>query len=203
MWRRIINQPSLKLKLTLMPNRIQVETIKEDARDQFRFLVRRGFSIDLRNFKKRFYSLTAWTLILLAFVFFTPTGTLIYGKVVFVVLTILAWIIVILFIPFILIHKFRNLRRADKYVESLVKQQLDYFIEFDEDKISFFINDSEVSYSWDHYDYYWEYKSSLYILCEEIHLDSFFFSQNEIGEDNYKLLKEKVSRKLPYKQALF
>jgi len=186
-----------------MGNRIQVKTIKEDAKEQFRLLVRRGFSLDIRYFEKIFYYLTAWTLILLAFVFFSSIDTLIYERIIFGVLTILAWMVVILFIPFMLIQKFRNLRKADKYVESLVKQQLNYFIEFDDDKISFLISDEEVSYAWDHYSFYWEYKGSLYILCEEVRLDSFFFSQNEIGEDNYKLLKEKVSRKLRCKQALF
>lgn len=186
-----------------MDNRIKVKTIEEDTKDQFRLLVRRGFSRYIRYFKKVFYYLTAWTLILVAFVSSSSIGTLTYEKVIFGVMTILAWIVVILFISVVLIRKFIDLRRADKYVESLVKQQLNYFIEFDDDKISFFINDEEVSYPWEHYSFYWEYKGSLYILCEEVRLDSFFFSQNEIGEDNYKLLKEKVSRKLPCKQALF
>jgi hypothetical protein len=51
-----------------MGNRIQVKTIEEDTKDQFRLLVRRGFSRYIRYFKKVFYYLSAWTLILVAFV---------------------------------------------------------------------------------------------------------------------------------------
>lgn len=65
-----------------MPNRIKVETIKDDARDQFRLLVRRGFSIDIRYFKKKFYYFTGWTFFLLALVFFSSIDTLIYEKVI-------------------------------------------------------------------------------------------------------------------------
>lgn len=185
-----------------MPNRIQVKTIKEDAREQFRFLVTRGFLKEVRLLKKSLYYLTPWTLTLVAFSFFTSTDTLIDEKAVFIVMTILAWIILIPFIVSFLIRKLRNIRRADRYVDSLVKQQLNYSIEFDDEKISFFINDNGVSFPWGHYNFYWEYKSSLYILCEEIPGNSFIFSKNEIGEDNYKLLKEKISLKLPHKPAL-
>jgi hypothetical protein len=76
-------------------------------------------------------------------------------------------------------------------------------MEFDEKKIYFFISDKKSEVSWMDYNYYWEYKNSLYILCEKVPLDSIFLSANEIGEENYKLLKEKVSKKLPKKPALF
>jgi len=185
-----------------MTNRIQAKTRKEDLRGQFRFLVLRGVSIDLRNFRKGFYYLAGWTLILLAFVTFSSTNIFIEEKAVFIMMTILAWIVLILFIPFIYFSKLRNLRRADRYVNSFIEEQLNYSMEFDDEKISLFVNEKEIAVQWTHYNYYWEYKNSLYILCEKVPLDSMFFSPNEIGEDNYKLLKEKVSTKLPKKRAL-
>jgi hypothetical protein len=180
--------------------RIPVQKIKKDLGEQFRFFVLRGFSIDLHNLKKGFYYLTGWTLLLLAFVTFSSTNIFIIEKAVFIAMTILAWAALMLFIPFVLIRKLRNLRRADRYVNSLM--YLSYSMEFDDEKIIFFVNEEEVEFPWTHYNYYWEYKNSLYILCEKVPLDSIFLSANEIGEDNYELLKEKASTKLPKKPAL-
>ena len=115
-------------------------------------------------------------------------------------MTILAWIVLALFILFIYFNKLIHFLRANRYVNSLI--YLDYSMEFDEEKISFFQDEKEVEFPWTHYNYYWEYKNSLYILCEKVPLDSIFLSANEIGKDNYKLLKEKAGEKLPKQRAL-
>jgi hypothetical protein len=107
------------VRLILTANRIEVKKTKKDLGEQFRLLVIRRFLINVRNLKRGFYYLTEWTLILLAFATFFSTNFFITLKAILIMMTILAWIVLILFIPFIYVSKIIHFRRANRYVNSL------------------------------------------------------------------------------------
>ena len=176
---------------------IQVNKTSKDLNDQFVYFIRRGHLLKLRSFKRFIISLLVLTIIVLALSLHTDNDKFIELKAVLIGLTTISWICTLIYLPTIFISRYKKLRTIDRYINSLDKNQLNYSITFDNDKISFITDEATLDIDWVHYQYYSEYNNSLYVFSETKPSDSLYYSKNEIGEINYNQLKAFVTSKIP------
>jgi len=67
---------------------------------------------------------------------------------------------------------------------------------FDNEKISFETNSYKTELKWDYYDNYALDKNSIFIFTHRNIYEALYYSQNEIGIDNFLMLKTVVTEKL-------
>lgn len=179
--------------------RIQVNKTREDLRDQFKFFAQLILKRQLKIVKIIFWFLTVWTILLLVFAAFTSTELFITLKGVLIALTTIAWACAIIAVVIIILIHFKNKIVLRIYANTKSESELNYSINFDEEKIQIFSDKLDQEFFWKNYVYYREHNYSLFIVNETSPLETIYYSKNEIGENNYYLLKEIISKNLPKK----
>lgn len=71
-----------------------------------------------------------------------------------------------------------------------------YTFYFDQDVLKFEMETSKSEISWAHYMYWAENKNSIFIVPESNLYDSIYYSESELGTQNYQELKSIASSKL-------
>lgn len=175
---------------------IQINIIKEDLKTQLTFLIRKEFKLTYYRYRKIPYYLLAWTLIIIAISIFTSTETFVVFKAVSLTITALLWVVGLVFLAAILIKRIKRIKWRDNYIKDFDRNTKSFSIAFDEEKITFITETFKSDINWEYYKYYSEDKNSIYIFPERNVYDAIYFSKNELGANNYEILKNIVKTKL-------
>ncbi len=167
-----------------------------DLKDQLTFLIKREFYVRYAKLRKVPLYLAGITLAVIAIYVFTPTNSLITLKAITLVLLGLAWGISVLVSVFILIKWIKRNRWKNKMLEWASQNSNNYTFYFDQDVLKFEMETFKSEISWAHYIYWAENKNSIFIFPESNLYDSIYYSESELGTENYQELKRLASSKL-------
>ena len=167
-----------------------------DYKTQLSFLIKKEFYVTYYKFRKYPYFLIGATIILLGLLQFTGVNNFITLKSVSIFVLIISWIFAIIYITTILIKWFKRQLWKQKSIAFSLKPNLGYIFYFDEEKIAFTTPTYKTEFVWEYYKYWVENNNSIFIFPPNSIYDAVYFSTADLGNENYKQLKEIASSKL-------
>lgn len=176
-------------------NPILIEPVQSVLNEQYQFLIKREFYVKYGWAKKPGVYFLVWLAILTVLNFLTDSNTFITLKVVLLVLTAIACLVVMIFLAVIAFNWFKRQRWKQKTIKDIIENKRTYWLMFDDSQISFSTDMHNSNIKWAHYKYYKEYGNSIYIFPQKIY-EAVACSRSELGSENYDQLKEIVQRKL-------
>ncbi len=178
-------------------HQIPVNSLKEDVQRQYAFLKRYE-----NSFRAPLHKKIALIFIILAFVvigifILTPANSLVTIKALsFTFLSIMSGCLVI-YSSWYLIKISKRNSLLEKLINANFKTNVQYFLEFDDENITYITQDSKTSHKWTYYKGYLEDTSAVFLFNSRWIYSCVFFTSIEIGTDNLERLKEIVKMKIP------
>ena len=175
---------------------IRITTGSPDLEGQLHFLVKQEFHVTYYQYRAVPYFLIGWTALVVALWTLTNTDSFITLKAIFFVLTLLLWVAALIFYGTVFIKWLK--RKA--WIKSTLKERNEKTIEFtfafDEKSLHFTTNTYKTELHWEHYKYWCENNSSVFLFPENSLYDAIYYSRSELGEENYDRLKQIAKEKL-------
>ena len=175
---------------------IEINKATPELADQLTFLISQEFYITYNRYQYFPFYLFGFTIIVIALSIFTDSESLIALKGVSIMLTLLVWLITIIWLFTILIKRYNREVWKRKSIKHLYLKHVKYQLSFDSEKIYFTTDDFTSEIKWSYYKYYAIHKNSIFIFRESNVYEAIYYSQNELGTENYERLKTIVSKSL-------
>ena len=167
-----------------------------DYEAQLNYLIRREFYVTYHKIRKFPYYLIGITLFFFGIIIFTPSNSLITLKVISISMLSLAWVFTILFVIPILFKWYKRYKWKKDSLAFAKRGGVSYKLSFDKEKISFETQTYKTEFSWDYYTYWTENKNSIYIFSKSNLYEALYYSELDLGAENYLELKKIASDKL-------
>lgn len=161
---------------------------------QLEFLIRRDVFPRGNSYKKAFFYLLGWTVVLLAFSYFTEDSFVVLKAVLLYLTTLALLVFVIIAIVFFVKFQKRSAWKRQALM-SLSRNTGFYFLSFDDDQLFIETDTYSSQIKWNYFDYYAEDKDSLFIIPKRLY-ESIACSKVELGVEEYERLKTLLSSKL-------
>jgi hypothetical protein len=158
---------------------IQISRNKADLKQQFNFIIRQEFIITYGRYKRLTIYLIGATLVILVVALFTSTESFIVFKGVSLVLIAVDWLIAVVFSMALLIKWIKRINWRDKSINSFLLADTKAYMSFDNDKLTFITDTYKSDINWAFYQYYGEYKTSIYIFPERNLYEALYFSPSD------------------------
>ena len=169
---------------------------RDSLKHQLNFLIKQEFIIIYSKYRNVPFYLMGVTITVLALIVFTDSDSLIPLKEFLTFILGLAWVLSLLFLTSIVVRLYKRIKWRNKSVGRIKDLAPKLFISFDEEKLSFTTDTYTWEVKWAYYKYYGEDKNSVFLFPEKNIYEATYFSNNEIGVENYHLLRELAKSKL-------
>ena len=167
-----------------------------DYESQLTYLIRREFYVRYYKFLRPTLYLIASTLILFGLIAFTPSQSAIILKVIFIALISLIWFVALLFGTLIVFKWLNRYKWKRDSMEASKKNDSNFTLSFDTEKIYFEAETYKIETSWDYYAYWTENKKSIFLFPRDNLYGALFYSEKDLGRTNYAELKSIAAAKL-------
>ncbi len=175
---------------------IRINKNRPELKEQLDFLIKQEFRLVYRNYRNFPYYLIGWTFLTILLTLLPDTKFLITLKAVMIFLTGLLWICSLLFLLTIIFRKYKRIAWRDTMIQYCSQNDTEAFMSFDNEKISFVTNTYKTELNWDYYANYAFDKDSIFIIPSRNIYEALYYSQTEIGVDNFEALKTLATEKL-------
>ena len=175
---------------------ILLKKVDSEIRKQYAFLRKldKSLTIEIPRSVSLFYVLTTIGFILLYTV--TDANSFIVLKGASFILIGLMWLTAVIIILWLFIKIHRHSRLVDSLMQAALNTEIEYYITFDEDKLTFITNEVKTEVVWSYWHGYAEVEEMLVLFVKGYLYSTNTFSDAEIGLENLEQLKAIVRRKV-------
>ena len=177
---------------------IDLNRVTPDLNAQLAFLIKREFYVTYYKYRKLPYLLIGLVIIFIIALFLPDNDYTVGLKTV----TITILLILVLFSILLGLNFLIKKQKRDRWKQSVIQK----FLQDDKDKpFKFGFNDDNLFFEtetykseikWDYYKYWTESDNSIFIFPSNNIYEAIYYSNSEIGQDNYDKLKQLASIKL-------
>jgi hypothetical protein len=176
---------------------ILVNSTKDSMKEGINYLIKRDFKKHYHLAKKVGSYLSLLTLIFIGLTVFLKSDNLATLIAILSYLLILSWIAFLLILIIYEVKKRKVVRWRDKIIKSNIDNNIEYYLQFDEETITISTDKATSKVKWEYYSYYAEDNDTLHIMPGKNIYESLTFSPAEIGAETLIKLKTITYKKLP------
>lgn len=175
---------------------IKVNYYRPELKSQLDYLIKLEFKITYGKYLKPLYYLISFSALFALLLLFTDSSFLTSFKAVFTILIAINWAVVCIMIVAIAYKIYRRNKWRNETIEYFSKNDTSAYISFDDEIFTAKTNHYNTEIKWSYFSYYAINKDCIFIIPSDNIYSSLYYSMNEIGIENFELLKKIVMDKL-------